>query len=396
MQDRTSRPLSPRSRLVHNGRNHERPSTVNPAVSRGSTYLHASVQALREAEKARATGERMEAYGRRGTQTAFHLEDVLTDLEGGAGTRLTSSGLAANALVFQALLRPGDHAIISDGVYGPVRRYAKTVLSAFDIAFDFCAADCSDVARLFNDRTRLVYVETPASTTFEVVDLPEVARIAHAHGAVLAVDNTWASSLLYRPLAHGADVSVLSATKYLGGHSDVLLGALIASDRAWPVVNEMADATGVSVSPDDASTVLRGLRTLDVRLREQARQAERLIAWFEKQDSVADIFYPPRPAHAGHAIWRRDFTGANGLFSVVLKRGYEGKAEAFVDRLALFGIGASWGGYESLVRIDDSVRQRRVTMPPAGPVIRVSAGLEDIDDLLADLDTAADFAWRRG
>ncbi len=393
MTDDRVRKARPRSRLVHMGREADLPAAVNPPIQRGSTYLHDSVASLRAAEKARAEGHRARAYGRRGTETSFLLEDALTEMEGGAGARLASSGLAANALVFQALLRPGDHAVIGDGVYGPVRRYAAKVLAAFGIDFDFCAADASDLAAKITPRTRLVYVETPGSTLFEVVDLPKAARLCHDAGALLAVDNTWGSALIHRPLTLGADVSVLSATKYLSGHSDVLLGAVVANERAWPAINDMAEWTGISTSPDDAYLVLRGLRTLDVRLREQARQAAQLVEWFRTRPFVTRVYYPPLPTHPGHEIWRRDFSGANGVFSVELAPGSDAQAEAFVDALELFGIGSSWGGYESLLRLENVAQLRSVSAAPAGPVIRISAGLEDIDDLLADLDVAAAQVW---
>lgn len=381
-----------RSRLVHAGRERlEVPGPVNPPVVRGSTILHATVAAARQAEAAHREGRRVPNYGRRGSDTVFALEDAIVEMEGGHGARLTACGLAANALVFQAYLRPGDHVLIADCVYGPVQRFVADFLTPFGIHSDYFALqdDNSDLAGKLKPETKLVYVETPGSVLFEIADLPALSKIAHDHGALVAVDNTWGSGWTYRPLALGADVSVIAATKYLGGHSDLLLGAAVANEAAWPALNRMAEAVGSAVSPDDASLALRGLRTLDLRMREHERQATALADWFAAQPFVRRVYFPPRADHAGHALWQRDFAGACGLFSVEFAGVSDANVERFVDALELFGIGSSWGGYESLVRIENRATLRRVAPAPEGPIVRFHAGLEACEDLIADLEQAS-------
>lgn len=384
------RELNPQSRLVHAGRTTLDGGAVNPVIERASTYLYESVGAMRAAESAREVARHPRAYGRRGTSTTFSLEDALVDLERGHGARILSSGLAANVLAFQSILSSGDHVIVSDGAYGPVRKYVGAVLKRCGVEHDFCAADGHGIEALIRPNTRLIYFEAPGATLFEVPDLPRVAQFAREAGALLAVDNTWASGWLYRPIELGADISVLSATKYLNGHSDVLLGAVVANEKAWPSINSMADLTGCAASPDDTYQVLRGIRTLAVRMKEHEAQARVLIDWFQKQDFVRQVYYPGLPAHPGHEIWRRDFGGANGLFSVELVDGIDdADACRFIDALSLFGIGSSWGGYESLVRLENAKSLRSVSTAPHGPVLRFHAGLEDVVDLIADLSAAS-------
>jgi cysteine-S-conjugate beta-lyase len=388
--DESHRKLGSQSRLIHAGRLSSDGAAVNPVIERASTYLYDTVGAMRSVEAARGATKQPRAYGRRGTVTTFALEDALTELEQGHGTRILASGLGANVLVFQAALKTGDHVIVSDGVYGPVRRYVTMVLKRSGIAHDFCRADGEGMEALLRPNTRLIYFEVPGSSLFEVVDLPRLATLAHQAGAVLAVDNTWASGWLYHPLALGADISVLSATKYLNGHSDVLLGAVITNERVWSSVNEMAELTGAAVSPDDCYQVLRGVRTLPVRMKEHAGQARALIDWFQKQPFVQRVYYPGLSDHPGYSVWQRDFKGANGLFSIELRADIgDAAACRFIDALQLFGIGSSWGGYESLVRLESAKTLRSVVGAPTGPVIRIHAGLEDVGDLLDDLHSAS-------
>ncbi len=379
-----------RSRLVHMGRQTgEGPRPVNPAVIRASTYLHQSTAEMRELERERAAGRRTNLYGRRGTDTNFALEDALITLEGGVGSRLTSSGLAANTLVFLSYARPGSHVVISDGVYAPVRRFAKRVLAEFGVAYSFACADGSDLESKLRDNTSLVYWEMPGSVLFEIADLPRISALAVRSNAIVAVDNTWGSALHYHPLALGADVSMISATKYLCGHSDILLGAVVANERACPVLNDMAEWIGLSASADDAYGILRGMRTLAVRLGAHEAQAKELITWFRKQPFVARAFYPPAKDHPSHGLWRRDFSGACGLFTIEFQPGLDAEVEAFVDQLTLFGLGSSWGGYESLARLEAGRSLRDVSPGPIGPIVRFHAGFEDIDDLVSDLDAAS-------
>lgn len=390
MNDDSSPKAGRSSRLVHMGRSSSDGCPVIRSIERASTYLYATVEAMRDVEASRAKGERARAYGRRGSQTGFHLEDALVEMEQGHRARLASSGLAANVLVFLATLKAGDHAIVSDGVYGPVRKFAINALKRHGVDFDFCRADGSDIEALLRENTRLIYLEIPGSVLFEIADLPRIASVAKAAGAWLAVDNTWASCWLYKPLALGADISVVSATKYLNGHSDVLLGAVVANQAAWPLINDMAELTGVSASPDDAYQVLRGLRTLAVRMKAHADHASRLVDWFKAQPFVRRTYYPASPDHDGFAIWQRDFAGASGLFSVELNPEFdERRAIAFVNALRLFGIGSSWGGFESLARLENAATLRTASTPPMGQVIRFHAGLEDADDLLHDVAAAS-------
>ncbi len=390
MNDDSSQKVGRSSRLVHMGRSSSNGSAVNPSIERASTYLYGTVEAMRDVEASRAKGERARAYGRRGSQTGFHLEDALVEMEQGHCARLTSSGLAANVLVFLSTLKAGDHAVVSDGVYGPVRKFAINALKRHGVDFDFCRADGSDIETLLRENTRLIYLEIPGSVLFEIADLPRIASVAKAAGAWLAVDNTWASGWLYKPLALGADISVVSATKYLNGHSDVLLGAVVANQATWPLINDMAELTGVSASPDDAYQVLRGLRTLAVRMKAHADHASRLVDWFKAQPFVRRTYYPASPEHDGHAIWRRDFAGGSGLFSIELKPEFdERRAIAFVNALRLFGIGSSWGGFESLARLENAAMLRTASTPPKGHIIRFHAGLEDANDLLQDVAAAS-------
>lgn len=390
MNDDCSPKVGRSSRLVHIGRSSSDGSAVNPPIERASTYLYGTVEAMRDVEASRAKGQRTRAYGRRGSETGFHLEDALVEMEQGYRARLASSGLAANVLVFLSTLKTGDHAIVSDGVYGPVRKFAASALKRHGVDFDFCRADGTNVEALLRENTRLIYLEVPGSVLFEIADLPRIASLAKAAGAWLAVDNTWASGWLYRPLTLGADISVVSATKYLNGHSDVLLGAVVSNEAAWPLINDMAELTGVSASPDDAYQVLRGIRTLGVRMEAHAKHASRLIDWFKAQPFVRRTYYPASPDHDGFDLWQRDFTGASGLFSIELEPEFdEQRAIAFVNALQMFGIGSSWGGFESLVRLENASTLRSASTPPAGQVIRFHAGLEDVEDLLHDVATAS-------
>lgn len=377
-----------RTRLVHGGRPSRAESgPVNTPVVRTSTVLFADVAAMKDIKRRRETGARTLSYGRRGTDTAFALEDALTELEGGHRARLLPSGLAAIALTFLAFARPGEHVLIADSVYEPVRRVCKGFLDPFGIRYTFFAADGSDLETKLQPDTRLIYAECPGSLVFEMIDLRRVAQTARARGIVLAADNTWGSGWTCNPLALGADVSVLAATKYIVGHSDVMLGAVVANQAAWPKLAAMADTLGHVVSPDDAYLALRGLRTIAVRMPQHERNALTLIDWFKRQPEVRTAFFPALPEHPGHALWKRDFSGACGLFSIEFQGVSAAQVERFIDALELFGLGASWGGFESLVMPEDVAAARTVAdWSKHGPIVRFHAGLEDADDLIADLE----------
>ncbi|TWG87014.1 cystathionine beta-lyase [Cupriavidus gilardii J11] len=381
---------SPATRLAHIGRTTDVPGgqPVNPPVVRASTVLFESVAQMQDM-RARRGEERLFTYGARGNPTNFALEDMVTSLEGGYRTRLYPSGLAAAAMVLLAYVRPGEHVLLPDCVYEPVRNFAGGFLHRQGVESDFYAADGSDLADKLRGNTRLVYVEAPGSLLYEMCDLPAIAALAHARGALVAADNTWGSGLLYRPLELGADISVMAATKYLGGHSDVMMGTVCTTEAVWPELATLSDAFGMTVSPDDAYLVQRGMRSLGARLAQHGASAMELAHWLGERPEVARMFCPALPGDPGHALWRRDCHGTNGLLSFTLRDGSPAAAQRFVDSLELFGIGASWGGFESLATLGDLRRARTVTdWSPHGTLIRLHIGLESVVDLRADLERA--------
>lgn len=380
--------FAPPTRLVHAGKHpaFEGGKPVNPPVVRASTVLFDSLAHQREMRDRRGD-ERLFTYGARGNPTSFALEDLVSDLEGAYRTRLFPTGLAAIGMTMLAYLKPGDHVLMSDSVYEPARKLADSFLRPYNIRCTFFAADGSDVEEKIESGTRLIYAECPGSLVYEMCDLPRLASLAHARGLLLVADNTWGSGCQYRPLALGADVSVMAATKYLSGHSDVMMGTVAATRAAWPALTERCDAFGMTVGPDDAYLVLRGARSLAARLAMHESHGLQVAHWLQSREEVATVFCPALPDHPGHALWLRDCTGTNGLVSFELKPGFDQTAaERLIDSLELFGIGASWGGYESLVTLADMRRARSVTDWSArGQVIRLHVGLEAPTDLLADL-----------
>lgn len=354
--------------------------SVNPPVVRMSTVLFDSLASLRAAEEQRAQSERSLTYAANGNPTAFALEDLINELEGAHGTCLFPTGLNAIGLMFQAFLRPGQHVLITDAVYPPVRRLARTLLTAFNIEFDYYAADGSDIEALIKPNTRMIYAEVPGSQTFALCDLPALAQLCKARDLLLAVDNSWGSGVLFKPLELGADISLMALTKYMGGHSDVMMGSVSTTESHFNTLKTMQIAMGSTVSPDDAYLVLRGARSLAARLAMHERNALQVAQWLQAQPQVAKVMYPALPEHPGHALWKRDFHGCNGLLSFELNSDAPGTTDRFVDALQLFGIGYSWGGFESLVTevylfTDGRPRQ----------VLRLQIGLENPDDLIADL-----------
>lgn len=378
------------TRLAHAGRISGVPGgqPVNPAVVRASTVLFESVAQQREM-RARRDTERLFTYGARGNPTNFALEDMVTMLEGGYRTRLFPSGLAAAAMTILAYVRPGQHVLLPDCVYEPVRNLANGFLRQHSIAAEFYAADGSDLDAKLRPETRLVYVEAPGSLVYEMCDLPALAERAHANGALVAADNTWGSGLLYRPLELGADISLMAATKYLGGHSDVMMGTVSTTEAAWQPLATMSDAFGMAVSPDDAYLVQRGIRSLGARLAQHQESALAVAQWLLDRPEVAQVFCPALPHDPSHALWQRDCSGTNGLLSFTLHSQAPVAPERFVDSLELFGIGASWGGFESLAVLADMRRARSISdWSSHGTVIRLHIGLEAVSDLLSDLDQA--------
>ena len=364
-------------------------SAVNPPIVRASTVVFENTAHQREM-RARRDSERIFSYGARGTPTSFALEDAVSELEGAYRTRLLPTGLAAIGMALLSYLKPGDHLLITDSAYLPVRHITEQFLRPYGIEYTFFAADGSDAESKMQSNTRMVYAEAPGSLVYEMCDLPALAAMAHARGAMVMVDNTWGSGVQYRPLALGADVSVMAATKYLSGHSDVMMGTVATTQEMWAPLAERCDAFGMTVSPDDAWLVLRGLRTLSARLKMHEQHALQVAHWLTTQPAVKTVFCPALPTDPGHALWTRDCDGTNGLISFELPVGTSGDTvDRLIDGMKLFGLGASWGGYESLVTPAAMTQARTVTDWSArGPIIRLHIGLEDPADLIADLAQA--------
>ncbi|MDR6925899.1 cystathionine beta-lyase [Pseudomonas sp. BE134] len=327
----------------------------------------------------------MLSYGARGNPTAFALEDLVTELEGGYRTRLFGTGLAAIAQTFLAYLRPGDHVLITDAVYAPVRRLARDFLQPFGIQVSYFAPDGRDLEARLQANSKMVYTEVPGSLLYELCDLPAIAALCKPLGILLAVDNTWGSGYLCRPLTLGADISIMALTKYLSGHSDVVMGSVCTREEVWPALAAMSDNFGATVSPDDAYLVLRGARTLAPRLEVHERQALEIAHWLQAQPQVKRVFHPALPDHPDHALWRRDFTGSNGLLSFELNETDTVYIERFIDALQLFGLGASWGGFESLITVADTQDRNSAADRSLNPVLRLHIGLEDVAALIEDL-----------
>ncbi len=383
----------PATRLVTGGRREEWTGpAVNPPVWRASTHLYENMEALAEGPKRNEDGRFY--YGRRGAPTQWALAEALTGLEpGAAGTMLYPSGVAAIAGVLLAVLRPGDVLLMTDNAYDPSRVLGHGLLKEFGIETRFFdPLDVAGFEAAICERSRAVLLESPGSLTMEVQDVPALAAIARAHGLVSIIDNTWASPLGLPALARGVDISVMSLTKHVGGHSDLMMGSATAGPELYARLRRTAQVLGQVVSPDDAALALRGLRTLGVRLERETASALEIAAWLAKRPEVALVMCPMLPGSPGHEVWKRDFTGGCGLFSFVLKGGDAAARARFVDALELFGIGYSWGGFESLVVPVDPVPIRTASRWPFAGMdaadrfgLRLSIGLEDPADLIADL-----------
>lgn len=374
-----------KTRLVHMAREHGDEAThpVNPPVVRASTVLYPDVATLRDMGQRRAKGERLFVYGARGTPSTFALQDALNEVEGGNRTMLFPTGLAAIAHVFLSVLKPGDHALIGETVYGPARSIATDYLAARGIDCEFCSGGAEDYVVRLRDQTKLVYLDNPGSIVFDVVDLPAISQAVSGRGITIAVDNTWGAPGLYRPLLLGADISVVALTKYVGGHSDLMLGSVTARGEVADQLWEDAGLFGQTVSADDAYMGLRGLRTAAARLAMHEAHAGRVMEWLLEQEPVERILNPALESDPGHAVWKRDFHGSNGLFSVVFKPGIStARVVRFVDALELFGIGASWGGFESLAL---TYSPGHIHGWKGGNLVRLHVGLEDPEDLIGDL-----------
>ena len=374
----------PDTRLVELGRRKAWTSgVVNPPVYRASTILFDSVADMEAAEP--PTDGRLQ-YGRNGTPTTWALCEALTGLEPGAAmTRLYPSGAAAVAGALLAVLSAGDELLMVDSAYGPTRALCNTLLERMGIATRYYDPMVgAGIAELIGERTRAIFLESPGTHSFEVQDVPAICAVARERGIVTLIDNTWATPWLFPALSAGVDMSILACTKYIGGHADVMLGSVTVTADLAPRLDQARRMLGQTAGPDDAWLALRGLRTLGIRLKRHEENALRVARWLETQPQVARVLYPPLPSCPGHEYWARDFKGASGLLSVVMKGGDKTDRTRMIDGLAHFGIGYSWGGYESLAVPADPTRT--ATRPQwEGPLVRLHIGLEDPDDLIADL-----------
>ncbi len=374
----------PATRVVTGGRD---PASyhgfVNPPVYHASTVLYRSA-ADYVAHRSRYQ------YGRRGTPTTEALELALQELEGPqcAGVALLPSGLAAISAALLSVVHAGDHVLVTDSAYGPTRTFCDQILTRYGVTTSYYDPLVGGgIAALMRENTRAVYLESPGSLSFEMQDVAAIAAAAHARGALVLMDNTWASPIYFRPLDHGVDLAIQAGTKYIGGHSDVMLGTVSANARTVKDLKTMVGLNGWCVGPDDVYLGMRGLRTLAVRLDRHYESGLAVARWLEQRPEIMRLLHPAMPSHPGHALWKRDFTGASGLFSVVLKPVPQQAVYAFLDTLELFGIGPSWGGYESLATPFNCAPARTATRwEPGGPTVRFHVGLEAVEDLIADLE----------
>ncbi|MET7244810.1 cystathionine beta-lyase [Methylobacterium sp. EM32] len=374
--------LGTRTRLVHAGRDpSQQHGFVNTPIYRGSTVLYESYDALKH--------RRSEyTYGTVGTPTIRSLEAAWTELAGAAGTVLTPSGLAAVTVGLLSCLEAGDHLLVTDSAYRPTRIFCDGFLTRFGIETTYYDPTVgAGIAELMRENTKAVLTEAPGSQSFEMQDIPAIAEAAHARGACVLMDNTWATPLLFPPHERGVDIAIEAGTKYLSGGSDLLLGLTSANAQYWPALRRTFDQLAICAGAEDVFLALRGMRTLPLRLREHGEQALALARWFQGRPEVARVLHPALPEDPGHAIWSRDFLGSSGLFSIILKPCPEAAVAAMLDGLELFGMGFSWGGFESLVIPFDCAPYRTANpWAPGGPGLRFQVGLEDMDDLTRDLE----------
>ncbi|WP_430426836.1 cystathionine beta-lyase [Parasphingorhabdus sp.] len=361
-------------------------AVVNPPVWRASTHLYNNVADLREGLNSNEDGNFF--YGRRGSPTQWSLAEALTEMEpGAAGTMLYPSGVAAIACAMLAVLNPGDEVLLTDSSYDPSRSYADAFLKRMGVtARYYDPLIGADISNQFTDKTKAILLESPGSLTFEVQDVPAICSAAKTAGVTTLLDNTWATSRFFPALHYGVDISIIAATKYIVGHSDVMMGAVTTHKKYWTKIRRTAQQLGQIVSPDDAYLAARGLRTLEVRLKQHEASALQIAHWLKDRPEVGAVLHPALPDCPGHEIWKRDYSGSSGLFSFALKDGDDRSRADFIDALELFGIGYSWGGFESLALPVDPEKHRTATKwSMDGNLVRLNIGLEHPDDLIADL-----------
>ena len=381
-ENKTRKSLGSRTRLVHAGRDPaDQYGFINTPIYRGSTVLFPDVESLHRRNVPYT-------YGTKGTPTTDALENAWKDISGAEGVVLAPTGLAAITLALMSAVKTGDHLLVTDSAYGPTRHFCDTVLTRMGVEttyYDPLAG--AEIEAIMRPNTTTVLVEAPGSQSFEMQDIPAIAERAHARNACVIMDNTWATPLFFPPHERGVDLAVEAGTKYLSGHSDLLLGLVSANMKWWRPLRQTFDAFAMCAGPEDVFLALRGLRTMELRLREAERQGLALANWFATRPEVKDVLHPALPSHPGHAIWKRDFKGSSGLFSIILHPVSEKAVAAMLDGLELFGLGYSWGGFESLVIPFDCSTYRTATRwAPGGPALRFQVGLEDMDDLIADLE----------
>jgi len=377
-------PTKPETHLITAGRDTKgQHGFVNPAVYHASTVLYPT------AEDQVAHRSRYQ-YGRRGTPTSEALEQALATIEGDgcAGVALLPSGLSAISTALLSVAGSGDHILVTDSVYRPTRNFCEGVFKRMGVETTYYDPLIgAGIAKLFKPNTRAVFTEAPGSQSFEIQDIPAIAKVAHDKGAVVLMDNTWATPIYFKPFEKGVDLSIQAGTKYIGGHSDIMFGCVSANAKTLPALKTVMQTMGLCVGPDDMFLALRGLRTMAVRLKHHNESGLRVARWLAQRPEVLRVLHPALESDPGHKIWQRDFTGACGLFGVVLKPAAEKSVLAFMNELALFGMGFSWGGFESLVILFDCSEYRTATKwAPGGPTLRFHIGLEDPDDLIADLE----------
>ncbi|PMM65308.1 cystathionine beta-lyase [Vibrio splendidus] len=362
---------------------------VNPPVQRASTVVFNSVEEKRKATINRANKTLF--YGRRGTNTHFAFQDAMVEVEGGTGCALYPCGTAAISNAILSFVETGDHILMVDTCYEPTRDFCDTIMKKMGVETTYYAPTIGEgIQDLIKPNTKVLFTESPGSVTMEVQDIPTLARIAHEHDIIVMLDNTWAAGVNFSPFDFGVDISIQAATKYIVGHSDVMLGTAVANDKCWDQLREQSYLMGQCVSPDDAYLALRGIRTLDVRLRQHAESSLKIAKWLETHSEVDHVRHPALESCPGHEFFKRDFTGGNGLFSFVLKNSNTKATTALLDGMTHFSMGYSWGGFESLILANEpsSFDSLRTVANPnfEGTLIRVHIGLEDVDDLIADLE----------
>jgi cystathionine beta-lyase len=376
----------PETKLVHDTKQKSRfDKLINPAICRASTFVFDNYEEFLEVEK---TGFSDKSYGRSGTSTVHHLGNIIAELDDVAHAIITPSGISAITTALLSFLNSGDSVLVPDNVYICTRRFLDEEFKKLNIEVIYYDPEIGEeITKLFKKNTKVLFLESPGSGTYEIQDIPLLTKVAHKHGVTAILDNSWATSLNFQPFKHGVDVAIQSLTKYASGHSDVFLGAITMKDKLYKKIYETFRNYGAVPSPDDCYLVHRGIRTLAIRLKEQSQSALKIAKWLEAHPKVEKVLYPALPSFKHHNLWKRDFIGASATFSFIIKKVAEKEIHKFVNSLQLFGIGLSWGGYESLIMPMNIAKYRSVTgYNYSGTCIRIHIGLEKYEDLIIDLE----------